>query len=64
MLCVTEKICSAFWKATHHKIKYVTNVQVIVVIKHEILLLSGYIYIISCSDIIRSKRLGIMLLVV
>ena len=46
MLCVT-----AFWKVTYHKISYVTNVQVIAIIKYKILLLSGYIYIISRSNI-------------
>jgi hypothetical protein len=51
-----KKICSAFWKATYYKIthRYVTNVQVITIIKYKILLLSGYIYIISCSNIIKS----------
>jgi hypothetical protein len=59
-----EKICSAFWKGTYHKIRYVTDVQVIAVIKYKILFLSGYIYVISCSNIIKSIRLEIILLVV
>jgi len=46
-----EKICSAFWKAKYHKIRYVTNVQFIAVIKYKVLHLSGYVYIISCNKI-------------
>ena len=48
----------------YHKIRYVSNVQVIAVIKYKILFPSWYIYIISCSNIIKSTRLVIILLIV
>jgi hypothetical protein len=47
-----------------HKIRYVANVQVIAVIKFKLLLPSGYIYIISCSNIIKSITLVIIILIV